>query len=231
MRPSLSTTSVPSKVPNFMGRQGECDEIIGHASSESTQLVSIWGSPGFGKTSVAIAVGHVLQSEGLPVCWVSLRGLKSKAALTSKLLSFFRQSSVKDQPSFSRLALDDQLCQLLSEISERSVFILDNADDLLESGEPKVKEEVTQLIEEILRRNKEMTILVTTRESLEFINVHFQEHKSIRIRPLKEASAQTLVHELLPNASSSECLRIAQICGFVPLAIKLMCPLISEDKA
>ena len=104
-----------------------------------------------------------------------------------------------------RLSLDDQLCQLLSEISEPSFFILDNADDLLESGDPEVKEDVLQLVEEILRRNEKLTIVVTTRASLEFMNVYFQGHKSVRIRTLEQAHAQTLVQELLSNVCSLEC--------------------------
>ena len=71
-RPSLSLPSLPAMVPNFTGRQSECEEITGHVTSKSTRLVSIWGSPEFGKTSVAIAVGHDLQSKGMPVCWLSL---------------------------------------------------------------------------------------------------------------------------------------------------------------
>ena len=218
-------------VPNFTGRQSECEEIIGHVTSESTRLVSIWGSPGFGKTSVAIAVGHYLQSQGLPVCWVSLRGRKSKADLTSKLLSFVTPSFLNDQPSFSQLSLDDQLCLLLSEISDQSVFILDNADDLLEDGEPGVKKEVIGLLKEILRRSKAITFFVTTRESLDFLNVDLQGHQSVRIRPLDEVSATRLVKAVLPAAKSSDCTRIVQICEFVPFAIKLMCSSISEDNA
>ena len=231
VRPSPLATSLPKMVPYFTGRQSECDEIMGHLASDTTQLVSIWGSPGFGKTSVAIAVGHDLRNRGMPVCWLSLRGLRSKAALTSKFLGCIRRSVINEQPSFLRLSLDDQLCQLLSEISERSFFILDNADDLLESGDPGVKEDVLQLIEEILRRNEKLTIVITTRESLEFMNVHFQGHKSVRIRTLGEAYAQTLVQELLSNVSSFDCRRITQTCGFVPLAIKLLCCSISEYKA
>ena len=219
-------------VRNFTGRQSEVEEIIGHVTSESTRLVSIWGSPGFGKTSVAIAVGHALQTQGLLVYWVSLRGLQSKAGLTSKILSLLKQPTIQDKkPSDQHLSLDDEICQLLSEISKQSVFILDNADDLLESGRPKVKEEVMRLLEEILRQNPRVTFVVTTRESLEFMDVHFQGHRGLRIGTLGEASAQTLIHELFPHANIADCSKIAQLCGQVPLAMKLMCSLISEDSA
>ena len=227
----LPKSCLPPKVPNFTGRQAECKEIINHVTSASTRIVSIWGSPGFGKTSVAIAVGHALQSQKLPVYFISLRGLQSKADLTSKLLGFVRPTVTADQSSVQRLSLDDELCQIFTGISDRCVFILDNADDLLESGLPKVKEEVIQLLEEILRRNENVTFIVTTRESLEFMNLHFQGHLPTRIRPLDEGSSKSLVHELLPTASTSDCTRITQICGHVPLAIKLLCSLISEDNA
>ena len=216
-------------VPNFTGRQSECEEIIRHVTAQSSRMVSIWGSPGFGKTSVAIAVGHKLQSQGLPVCWITLRGLQSKADLTSKLLSFVRQAFSHHQSSSQRLSLDDELCQLFSEISDRFVFILDNADDLLESGLPNVKEEVIGLLEEILRRNEKIKFIVTTRESLEFMKLHFQGHHGVRIRPLDETSSQLLVNELLPNASYSDVRRIIQICGHVPLAMKLLCSSISDE--
>ena len=218
-------------VPNFTGRQSEVDEIIGHVNSKSTRLVSIWGSPGFGKTSVAIAVGHALQTQGLPVYWLSLRGLQSKAGLTSKILSLLRQPTINNQPSDQRLSHDDEICQLFNKISKQSVFILDNADDLLESGWPKVKEEVIQLLEEILRQNPRVTCIVTTRESLEFVDIHFQGHQGLRVGTLNKASTKSLIHELLPNASAADCVEVAHICGQVPLAIKLMCSLISEDNS
>ena len=230
--PLLRRPCLPPRVPYFTGRQKECDEIVGHLFSESTRIVSIWGSPGFGKTSVAIAVGHEIQSRGLPVFWLSLRGLRSKADLTSKLLSFFRQPS-KNTFAAQHLSRDDELCQLFNEISDDLVFILDNADDLLESGLPKVnREEVIKFLEEILRRNQNVKFAITTRESFGFLDLHLEFHQSaVRIRPLEEASSRSLVHELLPDASTSDCKRITQICGHVPLAIKLLCSSISEDSA
>ena len=161
-------------------------------------------------------MGHDLHSQGLLVYFISLQGLQSKADLASKLLSLFRQPASNDQPYVQRLSLDDELCQIFADISDRCVFILDNADDALESGLPKVKEEVMHLLEEILRRNEKVTFVVTTRESFEFMHLHFQGHQSVRIRPLDEASSQSLVHKLLPSANTSDCVRITQICGHVP---------------
>lgn len=53
---------IPSKVPNFVGRKGQCSTVLEKLSaSDSCQIVSITGPPGFGKSAVAIQVGHELQ--------------------------------------------------------------------------------------------------------------------------------------------------------------------------
>lgn len=217
-------------VSHFTGRKSECDEIICQVTSKSTRIVSVWGSPGFGKTSVAIAVGHHLQSLELPVCFLSLRGLKSKSDLTSKFLGLLRKflPFSNDEPS-QQLSLDDELCRIFSRISDSLVCILDNADDLLESGVPNVTNEVIDLLEEILRSNEKVTFLVTSREAFEFMNVRFEGHQTSRIRQLDAHFSQELVQTLLPIAGISDCKKITQVCGDVPLAIKLLCSSISED--
>ena len=159
-------------VPNFTGRQRERQELVGHVTSVSTRMLSICGSPGFGKTSVAIAVGHDLQSEGVPVCWLTLRGLKSKADLTSDLLSALRKSVANRQPSAQRISLENELYQVFSEISKQCVFILDIADDLLESGEPHIKDDVIELLKKLLVVNEKVKFILTTRESLKVMKLN-----------------------------------------------------------
>ena len=174
-------------------------------------------------------MGHHLQARELPVYFLSLRGLKSKSDLTSKFLSLFRQVGTLASDKLKDLSADDELCLIFDRLSDRFVIILDNADDLLECGVPNVKEEVFNLIGEILNRTDKVNFLLTTRESLSFLNLHFQGHRSVRIRELDKLSCQTLARQLLPGASSSDLTKLSQICGQVPLAIKLLCSSISED--
>ena len=224
----MPKSCLPEMVPHFTGRKKECEEITGHLTSKSPRIVSIWGSPGFGKTSVAIAVGHHLLSQGLAVNYLSLRGLQSKADLASKLLSLFGRSVASDQQTQQRLSIDDELFQLFSEMSDHCTIILDNADELL-SGGPKVKEDFIHFLADILRRTEKVTFVIATRESLEFMKVQFQGLQAIRISSLDTSSSQNLVHELLPNVTTSDRKQITEICGHIPLAIKLLCPFIFED--
>ncbi|XP_022777474.1 uncharacterized protein LOC111318876, partial [Stylophora pistillata] len=223
--PILPKSNLPSMVPYFTGRDKECNDVIAHATNEATRLVSIWGSPGFGKTSTAIAEGHRLQAQGLSIYFVSLRGMRLKSDLTSKFLGLFTQPV----PASQRLTADDELCRIFAQIPNRCIFILDNADDLFESDLPNVKEDAVTLIEELLNRSDKVTFLLTTRESCEFLNLRIKGHHALRIRELDEQSSSDLVQELLPEASKSDRLKVAQICGSVPLAMKLLCCSISGD--
>lgn len=191
--------------------------------------MSVWGSPGFGKTSVATEVGHRLQTGGLLVYFFSMRGLLSKADLTTQLLSFFGRHSTRDQ--IPQQMSIEELFLSLRDISGEFVTILDNADELLESGAPNVKEDFINLLQVILSQFKSLTFLLTTRESLEFMNVHFEGHQAVRIGPLHQSFSQNLVGGLLPKATASDCSKIAKICGFVHLAMKLLCSSITEDNA
>ena len=225
----LPSSNLPAMVPHFIGRQKECDEIVDHMTSESTRLVSIWGPPGFGKTSVAIAVGHRLQARELPVYFLSLRELKSKSDVTSKFLGLFRQTVALETDKLQSLSTDDELCLIFDRLSDRCVVILDNADDLFECGVPNVKEKVMNLIGEILSRSNNIKFLLTTRESLSFLNLHFQGHVPVSIKELDQLSSETLARELLPEVSSHHLTKVSQVCGQVPLAIKLMCSSIPEN--
>ena len=218
-------------MPHFTGRQSECEEVVHYMTSQSTRLVTISGPPGFGKTSVAIAVAHRLKNQGLPVYFFSLRNVKTTNGLASKLLNCFTHTSSYPQtkqpcpPS----GVVDKLCQILSEISPNFFIVLDNADDILESGGMDARQEVSDLLQEIFMHCKSVTFLCTTRMNLEFLEHKFEVHKSIKIGPLDKSSSNQLVRQLLPEVNDDNCETITQVCGCVPLAVKLLCALIADD--
>ena len=215
---------VPNEIPHFYGRQKECEAILGHLTgSENTRLVDIWGSPGFGKTSVAINIAHRLLENRIPVYFVSLRGMRSKDELVSKLLSIF--ADVKQTP---HLLPSHWLIQCLRQIQNPFVLILDNADDLLESGDTKTKEEVLKLTKDILAEISHIKLLFTTRESLDYLKYRVALHLE-KVGKLDERSSTSLVEVLLPDVSKDNCRSIVKECGQVPLAMQLMCSSMREE--
>ena len=215
---------VPNEIPHFYGRQKECEAILDHLTgSENTRLVDIWGSPGFGKTSVAINIAHRLLENRIPVYFVSLRGMRDKDALVSKLLSIF--ADVKQTP---HLLPSHWLIQCLRQVQNPFVLILDNADDLLESGDTKTKEEVLKLTEDILAEISHIKLLFTTRESLDYLRYRVALHLE-KVGKLDERSSASLVEVLLPDVSTDNCRSIVKECGQVPLAMQLMCSFMREE--
>ena len=214
--------STPYEIPNFVGRDKECKAVERHLTDEVTRLVNVWGAPGFGKTSVAIRVAHYLQEKNIPVYFASVRGMESKEDLVSKLLSMFADDKQVGHISSSHLII-----QYLQQIQNPLVLILDNADDLLESGDTRRKENVLQFIEEILTHCKQIKLLLTTRESLDFLS-HKHSIYLEKINVLDEISSADLVRLLLPGASDDDYNCVVRECGSVPLSMRLMCSLIKE---
>lgn len=168
-------------VPYFTGCQKECEEIVSHITSQSTRIVLISGSPGCGKSAIAIRVAHDFQSQELPVCFLSLQERASKYELTSKLLSFVRQSSSKKYTNANKdLSIDEQVLKRFSKVSEKCVVILDNTDDELRLS--NTKEEILLLLGSIRVQNSNVKLIVTTREHSELADLHSQVHHAVMLQ-------------------------------------------------
>ena len=127
-----------------------------------------------------------------------------------------------------------KLRSIFREIPCRFFLVLDNLDDLLaskpnDSATSSVKQEVVDLIQEILVSCQNVSFLTTTRESLEFMRLKVVGYESLRIVPLDQRSSRKLISKLLPSPAEDVILVVIKIAGSVPLAIKLVCSLLSEN--
>ena len=218
----MPDSSIPDEIPNFVGRDEACKSIEDHLTDSVTRLVNVSGPPGFGKTSVAIRVAHRLQKKNIPVYFASLRGMESKEDLVSKLLSMFADDKQVGHISSSHLII-----RCLKQVQNPFVLILDNADDLLESGDTKRKEHVLRFIEEILNHCKQIKLLLTTRESLDYLGHKLSIYLE-KINVLDGISSANLVSQLLPDASECDCNCIVKECEKVPMSMRLMCSNIKQ---
>ena len=218
----MPDSSIPDELPNFVGRDKECKAVEHHLTDEVTRLVNVWGPPGFGKTSVAIRVAHHLREKNFPVYFASVRGMKSMEDLVSKLLSIFL-----DDKQVSRISSSDLVIQCFQQIRNPFVLILDNADDLLECEDAKRKQHVLRFIEEIITHCKEIKLLLTTRESLDYLSHKLSIYLE-KINVLDGISSAHLVRLLLPDALEDDCKCVVRECGNVPMSMRLMCSIIKE---
>ena len=217
---------VPRLLSDFVGRNKECEAVITSLMLQSTRLFSIWGSPGFGKTSTAIAIGNQLKRQQEYVYYFSFRGVSTMKEFTSKLLSIFGHST--DFHRTANLTPSDQLLHAFGGIKARMFVILDNLDDLLTSSSQK--DTMLNFTIDVLQRCPNMHLLTTTRGSLEFLTLRVQEFDSLRIKPLDAKSSASLILKLLPQLTTADLQsQISRMCGNVPLAIRLLCGLIKDS--
>ena len=148
--------------------------------------------------------------------------MTTKDDLVSKLLGIF----VVAKQAF-HVSPSDWLIQCLQQQQTPFVLILDNADDLLESGDTKVKEDILRFTEDILAQCSHIKFLITSRESHKYLSYKFPIHLE-RVGVLDDNDSGDLVEILLPNASESDRNNIVKACGQVPLAMRLMCSMVRE---
>ena len=173
---------------------------------------------------MAINVAHSLCEVNIPAYFISVRGMKSKDELVSKLLlTLF--------PGTNPVAnISHTLVQCFRNLHIPSVLILDNADDLLESADSQLKNEVLRFIEDILDQCSLVQLLFTTRASLDYLRLKMcNNYQPVKVTELDEASSADLVRSMLPDVQHDECIRVVKTCGQAPLAIKLMCSIVEDE--
>ena len=174
---------------------------------------------------MATKVAHHLRDKKIPVFFAPLRGMASKEELVSKLLSIF--ADTKHISDAKHIYSSHWLIQCLQKVQTPFVLILDNADDFLQNEDAKRKQELLRFIEEILAQCNQIKLLLTTRESVDFLN-HTIPVYLRKISALDGVSSASLVRLLLPDVSEDDCGRIVKECGQVPLAMRLMCSIMRE---
>lgn len=217
---STPKSLIPNKKVHFVGRERESEEILSRFKDKDTRLINVCGPPAFGKTWLIIEVAHQLET---PVYYASLRGMTTIDDLISRLLYIFgdRNSAfqIKLQPC-------DWLIDCLEQVQGPFVLLLDDADELLDCEDVKVRKDVFVLIGRILQCN-DVKLLIASYESLDGEIDDHAIHVD-RVGVLDEVASVKLVKTLLPDISDSDCNKIVRVGGQVPLAMKLICSTVKE---
>ena len=219
---TLPKSHIPSPVPLFTGREDEVKQYSKLITDDSTRLVTIWGSPGFGKTSTAIEVAHNLSLLGYPVYFFKLHGITTVDKLLSKMLSIFKNNLVD-----VNLAPIDKLVSIFREIPSPIILILDNIDDLLSSETTSA--ELEDIFGEFLDSSTNINMILTTRQLLENLRDQVEGFQDVRIRPLSPVSSIKFVRQILPSFSENVVAKVAEISFHVPLTIRLVSSLIKNS--
>ena len=180
------------------------------------------GGPGFGKTTVANNVGHELVA--IPENAVLFCSLRSLATVNDVATSMILTCSKNhfQPPENPRHWLRNWSKQQ----QQRVTFILDNADDVLESGDRAEFASLLQDMRMLAKRN--VTFVVTSRKLFKHSSL---EMKEVRVRPLSPDEAKKLVESKVDESvrvKLSQTEKLVELCVCVPLALCIVGSLLSD---
>ncbi|XP_065182530.1 uncharacterized protein LOC135813355 [Sycon ciliatum] len=228
-----SQSSLPDQDEHFTGRDDIVTEISHNilttkSKSSSTRVQSLVAPAGFGKTSVAIAVGHVCRNAGCRVEFFDLRGVAGvdavQAMIQNRLETNPASSEITGKTTKSTDAMDDDGGK------HHMVVILDNAEDAIQANADK-DFQLQDVIKRLLRLQHNAHVLLTSRVYFDLHAAQFklQQH---RLDGLTKVCAVGLLHGLCFEGSVSfeDAQRLVDHCGYVPLAVRITAGLLQGGR-
>ena len=223
---------VPSCLPDelseelMFGRLQEIQQVTEAIQSGSVCVVWITGGPGFGKTTVASKAAHELNrlERERVILFCSLRCTKRfyDAAILMTLTCSKNQTHLPEKPKQWLLNWSKQ--QVL-----KVTFVLDNADDVLKYDDTN---DFLNLLGEMKRFSEnKVTFIITSREA--YTRVSPKSTKNVRLASLPEEEAKKVLLSQVPDQENRKKLskvdKLAKLCGFVPLALRIAGSSLSAD--
>ncbi len=217
----LPPHNLPLQLSSFIGREKEQRDIA--KLVVRNRLVTLVGTGGIGKTSLALQVGHRLLNEHPDGVWfVALDSLSDPALVPQTVAAVFDIRERSDRPIL------ELLTHALS--TKTILLILDNSEHLLDA--------CAQLITALLQACPNLKILATSREALAMAgeaiyripSLSVPEHRKLSLEKLSEYEAIRMFAERAALVQSTFQLTekniraVAAICRKVdgiPLAIEL----------
>ena len=208
----------------MFGRSQELQEVVEIIEGGTFPVVLITGGPGFGKTTLAIAVAHELvKSDDMrKVLFCRLLSKKTFHEVAIEMIHSCGKSYAQP-PEHPDQWLKDWSRQIQMQVT----FVLDNADDILESKQRSsfldILREMTQL------SKKKLTFVITSREQFQARDLLSKE---VVLSSLSTGQAKKVLisrvsdKEIGENLSRTE--KIVKLCGRVPLALCIVGSLLSD---
>ena len=208
----------------MFGRSQELLEVVECIEGGKISAVLITGGPGFGKTTLAKAAAHELaKSDNMrKVLFCRLLSKKTFNEVAIEMIHSCGKSYAQP-PEYPDQWLKDWSRQIQVQVT----FVLDNADDILESEQRSsfldILRDMTQLSE------KKLTFVITSREQFQARDLLSKE---VVLSSLSTDQAKKVLisrvsdKEIGENLSRTE--EIVKLCGRVPLALCIVGSLLSD---
>ncbi len=203
--------TVPDPPPDFVGREEEIADLVAHIE-QGVLISGITGAAGIGKTALALVVAQRL-ADRFPDArlYVNLRGasdapMSPEEAMRLLLRAFYPEGALPDRPQ--------ELLSLYRDAfrRHRALLLLDDARDAAQ---------VRDLIPP-----RPSAAIITSRRTFTLAGLH-----RLDLRLLPSEDARRLLREVAPRLqgeSDAQVDKLAQLCGYLPLALRVAAARLAE---
>ena len=221
---------LPDKVLGVFGRQQEIQEVTEIIQRGQVPAVVITGGPGIGKTVVANKVCHELVADreyntALLFCHLGSKTTLMDVANSMILVCSNNYSQPPENP-------ERWLLNWSKQQKQRVTFVLDNADDVLET--PDCAQFVRMLSDMRVFSGLHVNFIITSRKIIKDPSL---EIKEVRLKSLSPEDATRVIFSKVPDHDIQQKLTkteaLAELCGYSPLALCMVGSLLldyTEDK-
>ena len=180
-------------------------------STSDIDLVSIVGSPGFGKSALAVSVAHELLSRGVTVYYVDMAEVSSMQDLADK---------VREKDEGISMTLKEMYLWA-RKLQHNTLLLLDNCEDVF--NRDSAMEELWRVVKELLKNTAGNLKILTTSRQVTTIHSSAYRIKWFSLRELRAgASCSLLKHYTKHLLTDIQCETMANLTGHVPLALKVL---------
>jgi WD40 repeat protein len=169
----------------LIDRSTEISTIQQWISQENTQLITILGIGGIGKTSIATKIAQTLSPEFEHIIWRSLREAPSIEKIISDTIKHLTQHQSLKLP----LNLPDQIELLIQQLKKhRCLIILDNIESILPRT-PKETNDYEKLFQRIGQASHQSCLILTSREQPHSLRqIQSNTIRTLQLTGLQQAS-------------------------------------------
>ena len=233
---------IPSDLPKlsgpFVGREEQVNEIVRYLKSESVNIVSIYGPPAFGKSTLAIHVGYKMVESGFPVRYIDMTetnfapfalSKESWKKLLTHSLAVYIVTIAGTKLDEHELPLYENWAELLKWaklIETHTILLLDNCDKILHERREEFHN-VIKLMQQFSQ--SKMKIIITSQERIKFLEASY----AFSVSELSPSASVQLLQELahahgVNQVTTAEGKELASLVGNCPLALKVTAMLLRE---
>ena len=208
IRPSITLPRVEDQV--FVGREEELNQIMSNLTS-SIRIISITGSPGFGKSSLAIHAGYSLEKLGITVYYVDL----SQVLDMEMLKETIKEAISMEHEHYLNIS------RWLKQLTTKSLLIMDNCDLILHEQ----KDDTQNFLKVMIKQSSHLRIVLTAQQ-ITFFNGPFWQ---LSVKELSLEDAMVVLRRIYPQVTFDFAEKLAKLVGEVPLALQVVGTLLKEQ--